>query len=157
MLVVERHLIDGTPEIIRLCMQSKELYNKCNFLMRKAWFGDERLPDLNILVQETQALDCFKNLHNTKTAKQTIRKCLTDWSNFKAALRAWKKDPTKFRRMPKPPYYKDKMAQVIFYNETIKKKPQTLCLGKFFQVSRNGGWLHTVRFQEPEMITGPYQ
>ena len=123
MLVVERHLIDGTPEIIRLCTESKELYNKCNFLMRKAWFGGERLPDLNILVQETQALDCFQNLHNTKTAKQTIRKCLTDWSNFKAALRSWKKDPTKFRKMPKPPYYKEKMAQVVFYNETIKKKP----------------------------------
>jgi putative transposase len=123
MLVVERHLIDGTPEIIRLCTQSKELYNKCNFLMRRAWFGDERLPDLNILVHETQTLECFKNLHNTKTAKQTIRKCLTDWSNFKAALRAWKKDPTKFKRMPKPPYYKEKLAQVVFYNETIKKKP----------------------------------
>lgn len=123
MLLVERHEIKGTPEIVRLCTLSKELYNKCNFLMRRAWFGDERLPDLSILVHETQAQDCFQNLHNTKTAKQTIRKCLTDWSNFKAALRAWKKDPTKFRGMPKPPYYKEKLAQVVFYNETIKKKP----------------------------------
>jgi putative transposase len=47
---------------------------------------------------------------------------LTDWSNFKAALRAWKRDPSKFTSMPKPPYYKNKLAQVIFYNETIKKE-----------------------------------
>jgi IS605 OrfB family transposase len=130
MLLVERHLIDGTPEIIRLCTQSKELYNKCNFLMRKAWFGGEMLPNINTLIAAVKNEDCFKQLHNTKTAKQTIRKCLTDWTNFKKALSAWKKDPSKFLRCPKPPYYKDKLAQVIFYNETIKggqsKKNQKL-------------------------------
>lgn len=61
--------------------------------------------------------------NNTKTAKQTIRKCLSDWSNFKKALNAYAKDPSKFIKCPKPPLYKEKLAQVIFYNETIKKKP----------------------------------
>jgi putative transposase len=133
MLLVERHLINGTPEIVRLCTLSKELYNKCNFLMRRAWFGGTMLPNINMLIAAVKDEDCFRNLHNTKTAKQTIRKCLTDWTNFKKALNAYKKDPTKFRRMPKPPYYKDKLAQVIFYNETIKggqnkvkQKPNTI-------------------------------
>src|SRR5690242_5867532 len=116
MLLVERHEIKGTPEIVRLCTLSKELYNQCNFLMRKAWFGDERLPDINALIAAIKDEGCFKQLHNTKTAKQTVRKCLTDWSNFKRALTAWKKDPSKFVCCPKPPYYKDKLAQVIFYN-----------------------------------------
>lgn len=31
--------------------------------------------------------------------------------------------PKQFQENAKPPYYKDKLAQVIFYNETIKKKP----------------------------------
>ena len=123
MLVVERHYITGTEEIIRLCKTSKELYNRCTFLMRQAWFGGHPLPDISRLVQETQGEECFKNLHNTKTAKQTIRKVLTDWSNFKKARKAYEKDPSKFVRQPKPPYYKDKLAQVIFYNETVKKKP----------------------------------
>lgn len=118
---VERHFIKGNEEIVRLCSLSKELYNRCNFLMRQAWFNYERLPNINVLVQETKDLDCFRNLHNTKTAKQTIMKCLTDWSNFRKALIAWKKDKSKFLKMPKPPYYKKKLAQVIFYNETIKK------------------------------------
>jgi putative transposase len=133
MLLVERHLIDGTPEIVRLCTQSKELYNKCNFLMRRAWFGGTVLPNINTLIAAVKGEDYFHNLHNTKTAKQTIRKCLTDWTNFKKALNAWKKDQSKFVRMPKPPYYKDKLAQVIFYNETIKggqnkvkQKPNTI-------------------------------
>jgi IS605 OrfB family transposase len=123
MLIVERHYITGTEEIVRLCKTSKELYNRCTFLMRQAWFGGHPLPDINQLVQETQSEECFKNLHNTKTAKQTVRKVLTDWSNFKKARKAYEKDPSKFVRQPKPPYYKDKLAQVIFYNETVKKKP----------------------------------
>jgi putative transposase len=123
MLVVERHYITGSEEIAKLCQTSKELYNKCNFLMRQAWFGGHPLPDINRLVQETHGEECFKNLHNTKTAKQTIRKVLTDWSNFKKSRNAYEKDPSKFVRCPKPPYYKEKLTQVIFYNETVKKKP----------------------------------
>lgn len=120
MLLVERHYIQGNHEIVKLCKTSKELYNKCNYYMRKAWFGDVLLPDINTLVQLVRNEPSFKNLHNTKTAKQTVRKCLTDWTNFKKALKAWKKDKSKFLRMPKPPNYKEKMAQVIFYKETIK-------------------------------------
>lgn len=119
MLQVERHHHKGNDAIVALCKTSKELYNKCNFLMRQAWFGDASLPNINDLVAAVKDDDCFKSLHNTKTAKQTIRKVLTDWSNFKAALRAYKAAPTAFRKKPKPPYYKKEMAQVIFYKETI--------------------------------------
>jgi len=119
-IVVERHHIRATPELLRLASLSKELYNRCNFLMRKAWFEKERLPDISILIKATQHLDCFKNLHNTKTAKQTIRQVLTDWSNYRKALTAYGRDKSKFLGCPKPPYYKKKLAQVIFYSETIK-------------------------------------
>lgn len=125
MLLVERHYTKGNSEIVRLCKLSKELYNRANYLMRQAWFSQQhlkykQLPDITILVQETKDLNCFKQLHNTKTAKQTVRKVLTDWSNFRKALTAYSKDRSKFISCPKPPCYKDKMAQVIFYNETIK-------------------------------------
>jgi putative transposase len=125
MLLVERHYTKGNAEIARIFSLSRELYNRANFLMRQAWFGQQylkfkQLPDINVLIRETKDLKCFKQLHNTKTAKQTIRKVLTDWSNFKKALTAYGKDRSKFISCPKPPNYKDKMAQVIFYNETIK-------------------------------------
>ena len=96
MLLVERHHTKGTPELVKLCSLSKELYNRANFLMRQAWFNQQHLksktlPDINVLIRETQGLECFKQLHNTKTAKQTIRKVLTDWSNFKKALTVYGK------------------------------------------------------------------
>lgn len=130
MLLVERHQIQGTPEIVELCKTSKELYNRCNYYMRKQWFSNLQnndwtipLPDINTLSQLVHDEPSFKNLHNTKTAKQTVRKVLSDWSNFRKALAAYKKDPSKFVNKPRPPHYKERLAQVIFYNETIKKKP----------------------------------
>jgi len=130
MLLVERHQIQGTPEIVELCKTSKELYNKCNYYMRKQWFSNLQnddwtipLPDINALAQLVHNEPSFKNLHNTKTAKQTVRKVLSDWSNFRKSLAAYKKDPSKFVNKPRPPHYKERLAQVIFYNETIKKKP----------------------------------
>ena len=57
MLLVERHQIKVTPQIIELCKNSKELYNKCNYYMRKQWFfnlknenWDTSSPDINTLV-----------------------------------------------------------------------------------------------------------
>ena len=98
--------------------------------MRKQWFSNLQnddwtipLPDINALAQLVHDEPSFKNLHNTKTAKQTVRKVLSDWSNFRKALAAYKKDPSKFAKKPRPPHYKERLAQVIFYNETIKKKP----------------------------------
>ncbi len=98
--------------------------------MRKQWFSNLKnenwetaLPDINALIRFVQHEPSFKNLHNTKTAKQTVRKCLSDWSNFRKALKVYNKNSNGFLSKPKPPHYKDKLAQVIFYNETIKKKP----------------------------------
>jgi len=120
MLLVERYYRKEDRQLLTLCWLSKELYNRANFLMRQAWFTKQPLPDINVLTKATKDLSCFKQLHNSKTAKQTVRKVLTDWSNYRRALTAYGKDPSKFARCPKAPGYKDKLAQVFFYNETVK-------------------------------------
>jgi len=88
--------------------------------MRQSFFNNERLPDINILTNSTRNEDSFKNLKNTKIAKQVIRQVLNDWSNYFKSLREYNKNPNKFVKKPKPPGYKKKLSQVIFYNETIK-------------------------------------
>ncbi len=126
MIFVERHFTKGNKEIIRLCGLSKDLYNRCNYLLRKSWFSQKhlkfrKLPDINYLVKEVEKLDCFTKFNNTKIPKQIIRKCLTDWYIFKNALKAFGKNPKNFDyHCPKPPKYKKKLTQIIFYNETIK-------------------------------------
>ena len=124
MVLVERHFIKGNKQIEELCGLSKELYNKCNYLMRQAWFKKERLPDLGVLNELLKNEEEYNSFKNTKIAKQVLRKCLTDWSNYRKALNAYKKDSKKFNGPSKPPGYKKKMAQVIFYEETIRRKPR---------------------------------
>jgi len=123
MLKVERHYIRSTEEIVRLCTLSKELYNRCNYLIRQAFFAHERLPGLNELVSSVHDEPCFTDFGNTKIAKQTIRQVITDWSNFFRALKSFKQDPSKFKARPRPPHYKEQLAQVTFYDETIRRKP----------------------------------
>ena len=128
--LVERHQIKGNDEIVALCSLAKELYNRCNYLMRLVYFRNknnkinkERFPDINVLNDETKFLDCYINLGNTKLAKQVIRSVLTDWSNYRKSLTAFYKNPKKFFKQPKPPHYKKKLSQLIFYSETIRRKP----------------------------------
>lgn len=147
---VERHYTKDDPELHRLCSISKELYNQCNYYLRHAFFTGDRPYDLGALVNLVKDEPCFKTLHNTKTAKQTIRKLLTDWSNYRKALTAYKKDPCKFVRSPKPPYYKDKLAQVVFYAETIKGGQSGKVLNRLvatnncFDVPVKPGWKQVV-------------
>jgi hypothetical protein len=54
--------------------------------MRHAWFGNTQLPNISILRNAVKHEYCFNNLHNTKTAMQTVIQCLNDWYNFKKAL-----------------------------------------------------------------------
>jgi putative transposase len=132
MIEVERHFTTGNAEIVRLCRTSAVLYNRCNYHMRKAFFANRfeeagsrpPLPDISTLIRLMEGEGSYNNLHNTKTAKQTIRQCLTDWTNYFKALKAYGKNPESFIFKPKPPFYKNKMAQVIFYDETIKRKPR---------------------------------
>ncbi len=123
MLLVERHHINGTPEIIELCRVARRLYNKCCYILRQAHFRGERLPDFNGLHEQVRNEESYFKLHNTKTAKQTIRQCYQDWMSYFAALKAYYQDKTKFIRKPKPPGYKKDLSQVVFYKETIRKAP----------------------------------
>jgi len=118
--VTERHHIDGNEEILRLCKLSKDLYNKCNYIMRQCFFKKEKLPDITFLYNFAKDLDSFKSFHNTKVPMQTIRKLINDWSNYKKSINAYQKYPNKFIKEPNPPSYKKKLCQVIFHNATIK-------------------------------------
>ena len=139
--------------MMRLCQYSKELYNRCNYLMRKAWFTPTKdkyknIPNINVLTKETKDLACFKGFGNTKTAKQTIRKVISDWSNYFKALKAYGKDPSKFIMCPKPPGYKNKLSQVIFYWETIKRGKKVKGITPTNNLFETIPWDNNIKFKQ---------
>ena len=120
---MERHQIEGNEEIRRVCELAARLYNKANYLFRQLFFSKQRLPNMSILWDYVKNESCAIDFGNTKTAKQVLWKLCADWSNYFKSIKAWDRDHSKFKSRPKFPGYKDKMAQVIFYNETVAKKP----------------------------------
>jgi putative transposase len=125
MIITQRHSIKSSKELVLFCSLTKQLYNRCNYLIRQSFFSqrdkpNKHLPDAKYLIKELKSFPAYVAIANTKTSKQTIRQCLTDWSNFFKSLKAYAKDKTLFKRCPCPPGYKHKLAQVIFDNETIK-------------------------------------
>jgi putative transposase len=92
--------------------------------MRKAFFGKQRTPGLSALHKSVRSEECFDAFENTKTATQVVRRCLADWSNFFKNLLLYKKNPRKWIKCPGPPHYKEKLAQIIFFNETIRRGPR---------------------------------
>lgn len=121
MPLTELHYLKRTSELEKLCEYSKSLYNRVNFFLRRDFFSKKPLSKITPIINKVKNEIYFKDFHNTKTAKQTIRQCYTDWSNFFKSLNAYKLDPSKYKKRPKPPGYKEKLAKVIFYNETIQK------------------------------------
>ena len=123
MYLVERHNIEGNDEIIRLCELSKLLYNRVNYLMRQSYFDNTPVLSLTELLNEVRPLDCFQEFGNTKIATQVILQVKNDWSNYFKARKAFMMYPTKFLKEPKIPGYKKKLAQVTYYNESVRRKP----------------------------------
>lgn len=128
MIIVKRFAIPPSSELIRLAECSCLLYNKCNYIIRNQFFrnreGGDRfpLPHIGELWNQVSREDFCINLHNTKTAKQTIRRCINDWSNYFKACKAFQRSPESFVRKPKPPGYKSRRSQVTYYTETLKAK-----------------------------------
>lgn len=90
MLQVERHHHKGNDAIVALCKTSKELYNKCTFLMRQAWFGDAKLPNINDLVTAVKDEDCFKDISGSwviQNALLGLRKWVMFWPSSELRLR----------------------------------------------------------------------
>ena len=114
----EAHFIEAGHPLYQYCsdtcLESKNLYNYANFLIRQQFFYLETfLPydgKVDSLYFQVKHHETYKALP-AQTAQQTLRKLEDNWHSFFAAMREWRIDPSKFLGMPKPPKYKENMRQ----------------------------------------------
>ena len=110
---VERHILRkgryNYLEVQNICHLSKNLYNYVNYIVRQSFFNTGTIPNgyeiSTQLAKENQA--DFRALP-AQVAQQTIKLVFEAWKSFFRALKAYKKDKSKFKSNPKPPKYKDK-------------------------------------------------
>ncbi len=119
----EQIRLKRTRALSSLCHQVKNLYNEANFYFRQFYFHlGERVSyyDLEFALQKS---DCYKALP-AQTAQQTLKLVIQNWISYFAALREYRRDPSKFLGCPRPPKYKAKDGEyvAIFTNQNTRLK-----------------------------------
>ena len=134
MKLVERHLIKSSKaifeEIDKLAFLSKNLYNCAIYQCRQAFLSKQPIPKFNQLYHLLKNSIDYKALP-AKVSQLIIKQAHHTFKSYFAALKAYKKDPSKFLGCPKLPRYKhkEKGRNILTYNyQAVSKK--ALKLGK---------------------------
>jgi len=113
MRLVEKHIVKQNntewKTIDYLCFLSKNLYNYSVYLIRKQFELDGKFLNYNTLEKElrTTKNENYVNLPNN-SSQQILMVIEKNYISFFRALRAWKRNKTKFKGCPKPPNFKHK-------------------------------------------------
>ena len=128
MKLVEKHLIKPSKkifdEIDKLAFLSKNLYNCAVYQCRQAFFPNQLVPNFNQLYHLLKNGDDYKALP-AKVSQLIIKQAHQTFKSYLAALKAYKKDSSKFLGRPKLPKYKhkEKGRNILIYNyQAVSKK-----------------------------------
>jgi putative transposase len=128
MLLVEQHILrKGDPRFVSVdqaAFAAKNLYNAANYLVRQSFiFADIYLNyyDLSARLKHTEAYQALPR----KVSQQVLRMLDKNWQAFFAAMKAYRADPSKFRKRPGLPRYLDKTdgRYVLVYTVQALSKP----------------------------------
>ncbi|MCE7742119.1 MAG: IS200/IS605 family element transposase accessory protein TnpB, partial [Candidatus Heimdallarchaeota archaeon] len=111
------------PTLSKLCHQTKNLYNRANFLVKSTFNKRKKLYtyyELNTLLNHEE---CYRVLP-AHTAQHTLKLLCRNWKAYFQAKKEWKNHPEKFYAQPKPPKYKPKDGEsvAILTNQQAKIK-----------------------------------
>ncbi|GLV55113.1 transposase [Dictyobacter sp. S3.2.2.5] len=132
MQLVEKHIIDrNDPRYATLdaaCFASKNLYNTALYEIRQAFLFEGKYLNYQEMDRRMQSHEAYKALP-AKVAQQVLLLLERNWKSFFEALKAYKADPSKFRRRPQLPTYKHKTTgrNVLIYTiQAVSRSKRTL-------------------------------
>ena len=127
MQLVERHIIKKThpfwSQLDRVCLASKNLYNKANFNVRQGMIFAREYSNYFLLDKVLKSTSEYRSLP-AKVSQQTLRNLEQNWCSFFEAIKEYKLAPEKFSARPKLPKYKEKEGRhlVIYTKQAVSKK-----------------------------------
>jgi putative transposase len=108
MHLVERHYINKQhqfyKEIDQITFKSKNIYNLGLYTIRQEYFKTGQFLNYNKLSQLMKDTDAYKSLPR-KVSQQTLMKLDKNWKSYFQANKEFKKNPNKFKAIPKIPQY----------------------------------------------------
>jgi len=120
-LRTERMWIKGNKRIQELCHISKNLYNQATYISRQEFFSGGKRVSYQTLNRLLKSSENYQALP-AQTAQQVLQIVSRNWTAYRQAVKAWKKDPSKFLGRPGLPGYKEKDGAFLlpFTNQQAK-------------------------------------
>ena len=129
---VERHVINRNHPMYEacdlLCLQSKNMYNLCNYTIRQAFINDGVVRKYGDLNKELKYTDAFKEL-GSNSAQMVTKILCKNWKSFLVAVADYTKNPEKYFAKPKIPKY-------------LKKDGRFVCTLTNWQTQIHDGYLY---------------
>ncbi len=108
---VEQHIIKRSDPrfapIDAAAFKAKNLYNAALYLVRQAYIFEGRYLGYEAVYHQMKGHEAYRALP-TKVAQQILRLLDKNWQSYFAACQAYQEDPSRFRKHPKMPHYKQK-------------------------------------------------
>lgn len=137
MYLTEQHYINKSHPYFKDCDNlawlSKNLYNSVLYIFRLEYFRAEKAKDKASYPHYSDINKRFITVKNpdyyamnTKMAQWTIRNACNDWYSWLKAIKAYWKDPSKFKAKPGIPNYADKETgrkTVILTPQAVSRLP----------------------------------
>lgn len=111
-----------------LCLQSKNMYNLCNYTIRQAFINDGVVRKYGDLNKELKYTDAFKEL-GSNSAQMVTKILCKNWKSFLVAVADYTKNPEKYFAKPKIPKY-------------LKKDGRFVCTLTNWQTQIHDGYLY---------------
>jgi len=90
--------------------------------------------DLDKLLKNLTELNFYKQMCKAQVAQQCLRQLNSNYTSYFKTLKDFKRNPSKYKGMPKPPKYKTKQNGITFTYQTIKIKERFIVINKEHKV-----------------------
>ena len=90
--------------------------------------------DLDKLLKNLNELNYYKQICKAQVAQQCLRQLNSNYTSYFKALKDYKKNPSKYNGMPKPPKFKEDQNLITFTYQTIKIKEHFIVINKEHKV-----------------------
>lgn len=136
---VERHIVEMNQQLIDLSYASKNLYNCATFIMRQNFIKNHKIINYGMMnkIIKRDYPEVYKALP-AQSSQQVLRLVEKNWKSFFKSNQEYKKNPDKFKGIPKLPKYKDKekgLNIVIFTNQQCKLRDNQIHFPKMAGLS----------------------
>lgn len=129
---VERHVIKRNHPMYEacdmLCLQSKNMYNLCNYTIRQTFIKDGVVKKYGDLNKELKHTDAFKEL-GSNSAQMVTKILCKNWKSFLISISDYTKNPSKYLGKPRIPKY-------------LKKNGRFVCTLTNWQTQIHDGYLY---------------